>query len=141
MDTSINLKSIINSRVFGRLKMVMWLLVCVLGLASGQQDFQDLLDQVYIGIDRPRSLLDFMGLGFYWLLDKPAINQLLARVFDLGKESKNQNGNLRWHLPLGVRPPPPLMAKFPDIFLPHFFSFAIESYIYETDFTLQKYQF
>ena len=29
-----------------------------------------------------------------------------------------------------------LMAKFPDIFLPHFFSFAIESYIYETDFTL-----
>ena len=58
----------------------------------------------------------------------------------LGRGSKNQNGNLRWHLPLGVRPPP-LMAKFPDIFLPHFFSFAIESYIYETDFTLQKYHF
>merc|ERR1712004_651950 len=63
----------------------------------------------------------------------------------LGKDSKNQNGNLRWHLPLGVRPPPPpppppLMAKFPDIFLPHFFSFAIESYIYETDFTLQTSQ-
>ena len=38
-------------------------------------------------------------------------------------------------------PTPPLMAKFPDIFLPHFFSFAIESYIYETDFTLQKYHF
>ena len=38
-------------------------------------------------------------------------------------------------------PPPPLMAKFPDIFLPHFFSFATESYIYETDFTLQKYHF
>ena len=59
----------------------------------------------------------------------------------LGRCAKNQNGNLRWHLPLGVRPPPPLMAKFPDIFLPHFFSFAIESYIYETDFTLQKYHF
>ena len=60
----------------------------------------------------------------------------------LGKGAENQNGNLRWHLPLGVRPPPsPLMAKFPDIFLPHFFSFAIESYIYETDFTLQKYHF
>merc|ERR1711928_1066 len=61
----------------------------------------------------------------------------------LGKGSNNQNGNLRWHLPLGVRPPPPppLMAKFSDIFLPHFFSFAIESYIYETDFTLQKYHF
>ena len=25
----------------------------------------------------------------------------------LGKCSNNQNGNLRWHLPLGVRPPPP----------------------------------
>ena len=59
----------------------------------------------------------------------------------LGRCAENQNGNLRWHLPLGVRPPPPLMAKFPDIFLPHFFSFAIESYIYETDFTLQKYHF
>ena len=60
----------------------------------------------------------------------------------LGKGAKNQNGNLRWHLPLGVRPhPPPSMAKFPDIFSPHFFSFATESYIYETDFTLQKYHF
>ena len=60
----------------------------------------------------------------------------------LGRCANNQNGNLRWYLPLGVRPPPPpLMAKFPDIFLPHFFSFAIESYIYETDFTLQKYHF
>ena len=59
----------------------------------------------------------------------------------LGKDSKNQNGNLRWHLPLGVRPPPPLMAQISRHFLPHFFSFAIESYIYETDFTLQKYHF
>ena len=25
----------------------------------------------------------------------------------LGTESKNQNGNLRWHFPLGVPPPPP----------------------------------
>ena len=24
----------------------------------------------------------------------------------LGKGAKNKNGNLRWHLPLGVRPPP-----------------------------------
>ena len=45
----------------------------------------------------------------------------------LGKGAKNQNGNLRWHLPLGVRPPPP-----------HSFSFAIESYIYETDFTIKE---
>ena len=80
IDTSINLKSIINSRLFGWLKMKMWLFICVLGLASGQQDFQDLLDQVYIVIDRTRSLLDFIGLGLYWIVDKPAINQLL---FDL----------------------------------------------------------
>ena len=38
------------------------------------------------------------------------------------------------------RPTPlPLMAQISRHFLPHFFSFAIESYIYETDFTLQKY--
>ena len=37
--------------------------------------------------------------------------------------------------------PPPLMAQISRHFLPHFFSFAIESYIYETDFTLQKYHF
>ena len=52
----------------------------------------------------------------------------------LGRGADNQNGNLRWYLPLGVDPPP-------SIFLPYFFSFAIESYIYETDFTLQKYHF
>ena len=64
----------------------------------------------------------------------------------LGRCANNQNGNLRWHLPLGVRPPPPppLWHKFPDIFYSHFFYFAVESYIYETDFTLglsQKYHF
>ena len=79
IDTSINLKSIINSRLFGWLKMKMWLFICVLGLASGQQDFQDLLDQVYIVIDRTRSLLDFIGSGFHWTINKPAVNQLLAR--------------------------------------------------------------
>ena len=58
-----------------------------------------------------------------------------ACFFYLGTVSNNQNGNLRWFLPLGVDPPP-LMAKISRHFLPHFFSFAIESYIYETDFTL-----
>ena len=62
------------------------------------------------------------------------------RQGELGKGSNNQNGNLRWFLPLGVDPPP-LMAQIARHFLPHFFSFAIESYIYETDFTLQKYHF
>ena len=57
----------------------------------------------------------------------------------LGRCADNQNGNLRWYLPLGVDPP--LNGTNFQTFLPHFFSFAIESYIYETDFTLQKYHF
>ena len=32
-------------------------------------------------------------------------------------------------------PPPPLNGKISRHFLPHFFSFAIESFIYDTDFT------
>ena len=60
----------------------------------------------------------------------------------LGRLSNNQNGNLRWFLPLGVDPPLPLNGtNFQTFFYPTFFSFAIESYIYETDFTLQKYHF
>ena len=40
----------------------------------------------------------------------------------LGKGSNNQNGNLRWHLPLGVRPPPPLNGtNFQTFFTPLFF--------------------
>ena len=64
------------------------------------------------------------------------------KCFTLGKVS-NQNGNLRWHLPLGLRPPPPppLNGKISRHFLPQFFSFVIESYKYETDFALQKYHF
>ena len=55
----------------------------------------------------------------------------------LGRVSNNQNGNLRWFLPLLC----PLNAQISRNFLPHFFSFAIESYIYEMDFTLKKYHF
>ena len=40
-----------------------------------------------------------------------------------------------------LTPPHPLNGKISRHFLPPFFSFAIESYIYETDFTLQKYHF
>ena len=59
-----------------------------------------------------------------------------------GAGSNNQNGNLRWFFPSGVAPPPPFNGtNFQTFFLPHFFSFAIESYIYETDFTIQKYHF
>ena len=38
-------------------------------------------------------------------------------------------------------PSPPLMAQISRHFFTPLFSFAIESYIYETDFTLQKYHF
>ena len=61
------------------------------------------------------------------------------QVGTLGRGADNQNGNLRWHLPLG--PPPPLMAQISRHFFTPLFSFAIESYIYETDFTLKKYHF
>ena len=68
---------------------------------------------------------------------------LIWPVCQLGKCANNQNGNLRWHLPLGVRPPPPppLMAQISRHFFTPLFSFAIESYLYETDFTLQEYHF
>ena len=40
----------------------------------------------------------------------------------LGRYPENQNGNLRWHLPLGVRPPTPLNGtNFQTFFYPTFF--------------------
>ena len=54
---------------------------------------------------------------------------------ELGRGANNQNGNLRWYLPLGVVPPPLNGTNFQTFFTPHF-SFAIGTYIYETDFTL-----
>ena len=56
-----------------------------------------------------------------------------------GRGANNQNGNLRWLFQLGVRPiaPPPLNGHNFQAFFTPFLSFAIESYIYETDFTLQ----
>ena len=74
---------------------------------------------------------------------------ILRHIFTdliLGRGANNQNGNLRWFLPLGVAPPsppPPNGHNFQAFFTP-FLSFAIESYIYEIDSTLglsQKYHF
>ena len=45
----------------------------------------------------------------------------VLRFFVLGKVSNNQNGNLRWHLPLGVWPPPPYGQNFQTFFYPTFF--------------------
>ena len=63
------------------------------------------------------------------------IDKAILQNIDIDKISN------RFKFGISNRATPPLMAKFPDIFSPHFFSFAIESYIYETDFTLQKYHF
>ena len=35
------------------------------------------------------------------------LTNMKQRGGQLGKGAENQNGNLRWHLPIGVRPPPP----------------------------------
>ena len=51
-----------------------------------------------------------------------------STVPELGTVSNNQNGNLRWFLPLGVDPPLN-GTNFQTIFYPTFFSLAIESYI------------
>ena len=58
--------------------------------------------------------------------------------FSLGRGADNRNGNLRWHLPLGVRPPPPppFMAQISRHFLPHFFLLQLNPTYIETDFTL-----
>ena len=54
-------------------------------------------------------------------------------------------GKSKWKFKMAFairRPaPPPLMAQIFRHFFTPLFSFAIESYIYETDFTLQKYHF
>ena len=39
----------------------------------------------------------------------------------LGRCANNQNGNLRWHLPLGVDPPPLNGTNFQTFFYPTFF--------------------
>ena len=39
----------------------------------------------------------------------------------LGRGSNNQNGNLRWFLPLGVDPPPLIGTNFQTFFYPTFF--------------------
>ena len=75
--------------------------------------------------------------AWLWKPETCANLQIQNEIIKLGRCAENQNGNLRWHLPLGVGPaPPPLMAQISRHFFTPLFSFAIESYIYETDFTL-----
>ena len=88
------------------------------------------------------NILSFVDLGFRGSLFN-LIWSFQKKLRRLGRCAENQNGNLRWRLPLGVRPPPPPPlngTNFQTFFYPTFF-FAIESYIYETDFTLKKYHF
>ena len=58
----------------------------------------------------------------------------------LGRGSNNQNGNLRWFLPLGIEPPH-IGTNFQTFVYTYFLSFATVSYKYAMDFTLPKYQF
>ena len=45
----------------------------------------------------------------------------LLKLLKLGRCANNQNGNLRWHLPLGVDPPPLNGTNFQTFFYPTFF--------------------
>ena len=87
-------------------------------------------------IGKPSLIVDHNLCVFFVIYIPNEFIGFLAK----GTVADNQSGNLRWYLPLGVRPPP-LMAQISRHFLPHFFSSAIDSYIYETDFTLKKYHF
>ena len=49
------------------------------------------------------------------------ISKRKPQSLKLGTGSNNQNGNLRWHLPLGVRPPPLNGTNFQTFFTPLFF--------------------
>ena len=64
-----------------------------------------------------------------WRRCLPTWGEMLRREQKLWQGTK-----IFWHIKYE-------MAQISRHFLPHFFSFAIESYIYETDFTLQKYHF
>ena len=64
-------------------------------------------------------------------------NSLMMKASHVGiREGFQKKGNLKLHLPFRRWTPPPLMAQFPIQFFTPLFSLAIESYIYETDFTL-----
>ena len=55
---------------------------------------------------------------------------LMCDLPSLGRCAKNQNGNLRWHLPLGVRSPPPLMPQISRHFFTPLFRCASISWIH-----------
>ena len=60
----------------------------------------------------------------FWANDRlQQIKGLLtnSKSSTLGRCSNNQNGNLRWYLPLGVDPPPLNGTNFQTFFYPTFF--------------------
>ena len=66
---------------------------------SGKQSFKD------VNLEKNVYALSIKLIhkinGLFSLLD------FISVQTELGRYPENQNGNLRWHLPLGVRPPPP----------------------------------
>ena len=77
------------------------------------------IDQFQSWKDNVHSLQKQMEvkLEFHWTGNLSVIN--LHK--HLGKGADNQNGNLRWHLPLGGRPPPLNGTNFQTLFYPTFF--------------------
>ena len=70
----------------------------------------------------------------------------MEKCQQVAARTKGRVQKTKWKFAIKRRTPPPrpLMALISIHFLPQFFSFAIESYLYETDFTLgviQKYNF
>ena len=69
-----------------------------------------------------RTMLNFRSQTQSFIAKTPSLGSSFHNDNVLGKGSNNQNGNLRWHLPLGVRPPPPLNGKISrHFFTPLFF--------------------
>ena len=69
------------------------------------------LDLFYILSNRWSNLLQSCAhCSCSWHLASPSCCDRRQDHFEmqaeLGRYAENQNGNLRWHLPLGVRPPP-----------------------------------
>ena len=62
-------------------------------------------DKAQLGTEQHTSVLLFeMVIFVIFVVCHYPVHMTLGHK--LGRCAENQNGNLRWHLPLGVRPPP-----------------------------------
>ena len=98
--------------------------------------------QHYLMIMLKRHLVQLYS-GVLAQLDDEDLERVALHKFSFREGFKKSKWKFKMTFAIrGPTPPSPLNGtNFQTFFLPHFFSFAIESYIYETDFTLQKYHF